>query len=246
MKEENAKEITYDVILFDGKPALFSDVRIEKESVPDGWFRYDIRHDDSGEPVTLEANVRVNHFGSLLVDHEITIPNAGYLEITDDMMDWLDGSQTTLRDYDKQAFESRDMSESQMPHERASYVVLTDDQHIKAVNFQPQTNVFDSARRIIGCQTIQIVEPDFLQKKGCVMLIDDDAKLREGALYVNCVASYLYRTHQHGDAIVGNAVIVKKTEEDVVPLTGEEAEKLSKPANKKSSPKGKKICSRKE
>lgn len=39
--------------------------------------------------------------------------------------------------------------------------------------------------------------------------------------------SYLYKTHEHGDAIVGNAVIVKRNEESLEMLTGLEAVNLA-------------------
>ena len=45
----------------------FSDMRVEKESVPDGWYLYDFRHgDDMGDLCTLEHSVLVNHGGSFL------------------------------------------------------------------------------------------------------------------------------------------------------------------------------------
>lgn len=46
----------------------FNESRIKKDSVPDNYHRYAIRHSDADDsvPVTLENSVWVNHFGDFL------------------------------------------------------------------------------------------------------------------------------------------------------------------------------------
>lgn len=46
-----------------GKPALFSDSRVNRSTVPDGWYVYDLRGSDYDPDLisTLEARVIVNY-----------------------------------------------------------------------------------------------------------------------------------------------------------------------------------------
>lgn len=75
---ENDKEIS----------GLLSEFRVDHKEDTEGKFLYDIRHsdEDSGEPSTLECNVIVNWFGTLIVDNPIEELENGskeFLEIID-------------------------------------------------------------------------------------------------------------------------------------------------------------------
>ena len=71
------------------KPALFTNGRIARDTVPQGWYCYDIRgsDDDPGELCYMEENVVVNHAGSVLMPEKLAMPNlrelqyAGLVEI---------------------------------------------------------------------------------------------------------------------------------------------------------------------
>ena len=90
--------------------------------------------------------------------------------------------------------------------EKRFAVLLTDTQDVKIVECDPQEEMFDIARGIIGCDWIELVEPEPLAKDGCLLLIDEEGKLRDEDLPINCVASDLYGSDQHGDPIIGNAI----------------------------------------
>ena len=64
-KLHNKDEIgeKYQEIELFGKPALFSNGRIDRDKLPEGLYAYDLRgsDDDPGMPVTLESHVTVNH-----------------------------------------------------------------------------------------------------------------------------------------------------------------------------------------
>ena len=102
-------------------------------------------------------------------------------------------------------------------------VLLTDAQEIKIIEIRPNEEVFDCGRRAIGCEWIELVEPDTLSDQNLVMMIDEEAKLKAGGKYVNCIASFTYESQIHGDMIIGNAVIVKAGEEELEMLSQEEA-----------------------
>lgn len=51
-----------------GKYALFTDLRVEQGTVPDGMYCYALRHgDDDVFPCTVEEQVKVNYFGAVLL-----------------------------------------------------------------------------------------------------------------------------------------------------------------------------------
>ena len=59
-----------------------------------------------------------------------------------------------------------------------------------------------------------------------LMLIDEEGKLKPGAALINCTASHLYGSEEHGDPIIGNAMIVKCSGEDLELMTKAEATEL--------------------
>ena len=79
----NAKEEEFEIIELFGKPMLFTDVRIDKKSVPDGMYQYEVRYDDDniGDPVQIARNVMANHLGTLITNRPIKLPPDGYLDI---------------------------------------------------------------------------------------------------------------------------------------------------------------------
>lgn len=64
----NAREEKYESIELFGKPALFTNSRIDRDTVPEGFHCYDLRGSDNdpGRPVTVEKSVGVNHAGTVL------------------------------------------------------------------------------------------------------------------------------------------------------------------------------------
>jgi hypothetical protein len=62
----------------------------------------------------------------------------------------------------------------------------------------------------IGCDCIEIVRPDGL-KEPYVMIVDEEGLLKDKPR-LNCIASYLYGTQNHGQPIVGKVLIMKTVE----------------------------------
>ena len=85
--------------LFD-KPALFTNARIDRSTVPKGWYCYDFRgsDDDPGELRYIEESVVVNHAGSVLMPEKLDIPSSGYLDAWDGF-GFLDEADITLREF---------------------------------------------------------------------------------------------------------------------------------------------------
>ena len=66
-----------------------------------------------------------------------------------------------------------------------------------------------------------------LAKNGYLMLIDEEGKLKKGPVSINCLANDLYGADRHGDAIVGNVMVVRAENERLTLLTKEEATALA-------------------
>lgn len=64
----NAREEQFEHIELFGKPALFTNSRINRASVPEGFHCYDLRGSDydPGKPLTVEHSVAVNHAATVL------------------------------------------------------------------------------------------------------------------------------------------------------------------------------------
>lgn len=48
-------------------PPFLKDCRVNKDTVPDGVYCYEMRHGDEGDPCTIEQNVVVNYYGAIFV-----------------------------------------------------------------------------------------------------------------------------------------------------------------------------------
>lgn len=76
------REDSYKAIRIDGLCALFTDIRIERDTLPPGIYAYDIRESDDGTHLsTIEPTVGVNHGGTILTFREIPMPQKGYVTI---------------------------------------------------------------------------------------------------------------------------------------------------------------------
>jgi hypothetical protein len=62
---------------------LFSELRPIAETIPDGLIPYSIRHrdDDDSVPVTIEACVVVNYFGTLIVNAPLDFGGSDHIAI---------------------------------------------------------------------------------------------------------------------------------------------------------------------
>ena len=81
----DANEETFELVEIDGKETLFTNSRLDRTTVPEGLFCYDIRESEgfSSEPVTLEPYVTVNHLGTVLSKEEFTLNDGGFYPIDD-------------------------------------------------------------------------------------------------------------------------------------------------------------------
>lgn len=68
MNRKNAMSVTWVKVKVLGKAGLFTDHRISRGSIPDGWYFYEVRHADNDwcEPIEVSLGVLVNFYGTLI------------------------------------------------------------------------------------------------------------------------------------------------------------------------------------
>lgn len=79
----NAKTEMFDHIELFGKPALFTNFRIDRSTVPENWYCYDFRGSDSdpGKLNYVELRVGVNHSGAVLLPEELDLKGKDYRRV---------------------------------------------------------------------------------------------------------------------------------------------------------------------
>ena len=63
----------------------FSDMRIDRSTVPEGKYQYEAAGDDDsgGDPVRIRVGILVNFFGTLISDQMMPVENDGVLWLRD-------------------------------------------------------------------------------------------------------------------------------------------------------------------
>jgi hypothetical protein len=79
---QNATETNYDEVeILADVPALFTCLRVDRATVPEGLFAYDLRENEDGYAASIEASVTVNHMGTILVCKELDLGEQGFIEL---------------------------------------------------------------------------------------------------------------------------------------------------------------------
>ena len=99
-----ADELRYEQVTVLEKEAIFTDLRVLRDSVPKGFSCYEVRHDDEsqGNPVEIAKGILVNFYGTLLVQGSLErVEKEGYCFLEED--DWNDSGESsfTLQEYRK-------------------------------------------------------------------------------------------------------------------------------------------------
>lgn len=102
----NAMTEKFEYVTVLGHPMLFTCARVDRATVPDGLYMYEVRHDDDqqGDPVQIANWIMVNHWGTLITNKPIRLEpseriNNAYRDI-DPEEDWnYEGSVVTVKEY---------------------------------------------------------------------------------------------------------------------------------------------------
>ena len=71
----SAAEEKYELMEMLGQTVLFTNMRIDRSTVPEGLYVYDVRHDDdcTGEICEVKPSVMVNHWGTIICKEPIQL-----------------------------------------------------------------------------------------------------------------------------------------------------------------------------
>lgn len=95
----NADETMEIVVVFD-KPYLFTDMRIDRDTLPEGAVAYDVRDNCDGEFCQIKEFVLVNHWGTIIGLDRILMAFDG---VTVNPDDWgFNGDALTWREFLKE------------------------------------------------------------------------------------------------------------------------------------------------
>lgn len=84
MREDYNKE-TFAKVKVCGIECNFSDMRIDRSTVPEGCYHYEVADDDEsqGNPARVRHGIMVNFFGTLISDVPLPLGSDGVLWLDD-------------------------------------------------------------------------------------------------------------------------------------------------------------------
>ncbi len=96
---ENAGKENFELAMLDDYMVLYTGSRIDRNTVPENLFCYDVRHDDDCQGIACEVkpHVLVNHWGTILSKTEIPMTEGGSYYPREDM-NYL-GETLTVEEY---------------------------------------------------------------------------------------------------------------------------------------------------
>lgn len=105
----NATEEPYELCELDGKLVAFTNMRLDRQTIPAGLHCYDIRDSDNcdGSCAEVKGFVLVNHWGTILCKSPFPLDERGsyypeedmnYLDIPVSLQEWLDFDEASFRE----------------------------------------------------------------------------------------------------------------------------------------------------
>ena len=77
----DAQKVTYQEVTIFDRPALFTECRIDRTTVPEGVYRYELRHGDEGRADRIVRGVTVvNYYGTVPYPRAFQLPIDGWIQ----------------------------------------------------------------------------------------------------------------------------------------------------------------------
>lgn len=98
----HADELRYEKVKLSGMEALFTSERVQRDTVPENLYLYEIRHDDEciGEVTQIAKGIWVNYFGTLLCKEKLKeVENNGTMYISDEDLRWMPDPSRPLKEW---------------------------------------------------------------------------------------------------------------------------------------------------
>ena len=97
----DAQKVTYQEVTIFDRPALFTECRIDRATLPEDVYRYELRHGDEdwGEPRELARNLMVNFYGTVLTREPFQLTIDGWIPLESDSLSFQDSGCRTLAEF---------------------------------------------------------------------------------------------------------------------------------------------------
>ncbi len=81
----NAAEESFELMNMLGQYVLFTNMRVDRDTVPQDLYVYDVRHDDdcTGEICEIKPSVMVNHWGTIICKEPIEMDEFWHSKFVD-------------------------------------------------------------------------------------------------------------------------------------------------------------------
>jgi hypothetical protein len=151
MERYNALTEDFEEVTILDKPALFTPLRIDRSTVPHGYYLYEVRHDDdcSGDAVQIARNIYVNHWGSLITRDEIALPD-GFLDIEPEDLNYGTGDCRSMRDF---------MAKYPQPERNVSTIIIVDAPEVSLAEYEKAGEALLKFYRGLGWNGEDILDP---------------------------------------------------------------------------------------
>lgn len=117
--EVDARKEKFQVVIVFGEKMLFTNARVDRQSIPKGLYLYEVRHSDEdwGEPIQVAEWIRVNHWGTLLSVKPIKLEKSPVIDNSyrdiDAEIDWnYESYEISVKEYLKEFGPKKDKHKS--------------------------------------------------------------------------------------------------------------------------------------
>lgn len=97
----NAQAVSYEEARFRDVPGLFTSLRVDRQTLPDGVYRYEIR-EEGGVPCQLAKGIMADHYGALITTDPIQLPADGYLSFRPEELILTGGAPASLERFQQE------------------------------------------------------------------------------------------------------------------------------------------------
>lgn len=105
MREKDIYEIRKcDMVMLWNQPALFTTAHINQNTIPEGYYAYEIRHDPANEacPRLLAKRIMQDYYGTVLINRPIQLNACGWKRLEDRAVQFIENQKMAADQYIEQ------------------------------------------------------------------------------------------------------------------------------------------------
>ena len=97
----NAMKEDFEEVTILGKPAILTSVRIDRCSVPRGYYKYELFNSKvfPDSPIEIARSIIFNHWGTIIMRDAIKLPPSGTLKVRQDALVFDAGDCGSMKEF---------------------------------------------------------------------------------------------------------------------------------------------------